>query len=104
PELAEAHTNLGTALREQGKLDEAVACHRHAIALAPDYAEAHNHLVTALKDQARLYDALASFRRATELRPDFVAAHSNYLFTLWYSPGFDAAAIYNEHRRFHEQH
>ena len=28
-------------LKDQGKLDEAVACYRRALELKPDYAEAH---------------------------------------------------------------
>ena len=30
PDYAEAHYNLGIALKDQGKLDEAVACYRRA--------------------------------------------------------------------------
>jgi protein O-GlcNAc transferase len=44
PDYAEAHNNLGNALNDQGKLDEAVACYRRALELKPDYAEAHNNL------------------------------------------------------------
>ena len=40
PDYAEAHNNLGNALKDQGKLDEAVACYRRALELKPDYAEA----------------------------------------------------------------
>ena len=39
PDYAEAHNNLGNALKDQGKLDEAVACCRRALQLKPDYAE-----------------------------------------------------------------
>ena len=39
PGYAEAHNNLGNALKEQGKLDEAVACYRRALELKPDFAE-----------------------------------------------------------------
>ena len=34
-----AHHNLGVALKDQGKLDEAIAEYREAIRLKPDYAE-----------------------------------------------------------------
>ena len=40
PDYAEAHNNLGNALQEQGKLEEAVASLQHAVRLKPDYAEA----------------------------------------------------------------
>jgi protein O-GlcNAc transferase len=38
PDYAEAHNNLGNALKDQGKLDEAVACYRRALELKPDFA------------------------------------------------------------------
>ena len=49
---AEAHNNLGNALKDQGKLDEAVACYRRALQLRPDYAEAHNNLGVACRTRA----------------------------------------------------
>ena len=42
--LPGAHNNLGNALQEQGKLDDAVACYTEALRLKPDYPEAHNNL------------------------------------------------------------
>ena len=71
PDHAEAHDNLGNALKEQGKLDEAVACYRRALELKPDFAEAHNNLGNALKEQGKLDEAVACYRRALELKPDF---------------------------------
>ena len=41
PDYPEAHFGLGNALRDQGKLDEAIAEYHEAIRLKPDYAEAH---------------------------------------------------------------
>ena len=77
PDYAEAHNNLGNALKDQGKLDEAVACYRRALELKPDYAEAHNNLGNALKDQGKLDEAVACYRRALELKPDYAEAHNN---------------------------
>ena len=77
PEFAEAHNNLGNALKDQGKLDEAVACFRRALALKPNYAKAHSNLGVALKDQEKLDEAVASFRRALELNPNYAEAQSN---------------------------
>jgi Flp pilus assembly protein TadD len=50
PDYAEAHSNLGVTLKELGRLDEAEASYRQAIALKPDYAEAHNNLGNTLKN------------------------------------------------------
>ena len=51
PNYAEAHSNLGNALKDKGQLDEAIAAFRQAIALRPDYAEAHSNLGIALGDK-----------------------------------------------------
>ncbi len=76
-DYADAHNNLGTALWDHWKLEEAVGCFRRALELKPDYAEAHNNLGNAFKDQGKLDDAIACYRRALELQPDYAEAHSN---------------------------
>jgi Flp pilus assembly protein TadD len=43
PNWAEAYNNLGNALKDQERLDEAVACYRRALELKPDFAEAHHN-------------------------------------------------------------
>ena len=64
-------TTWAMAFKDQGKLDEAVACYRRALELKPDFAEAHNNLGNALKDQGKLDEAVACYRRALELKPDY---------------------------------
>ena len=39
-DFAAAYNNLASVLKEQGKLDEALARYDQALALRPDYAEA----------------------------------------------------------------
>ena len=104
PDYAEAHNNLGNALKGQGKLDDAVACYRRALELNPDFAGAHSNLGSALKGQGNLNEAIACYRRALELMPDFVNAHSNLVFTQVFCPGYDAQTLYEEHRRWNQQH
>ena len=58
------------ALRNQGKLDEAIAEYREAMRLKPDYPEAHNNLGVTLKDQGKLDEAIAEYREALRLKPD----------------------------------
>jgi tetratricopeptide (TPR) repeat protein len=77
PDDAEAHGNLGNALRAAGQIEKAVASQRHALALAPGYALAHNNLGSALLDLGRVDEALASFGRAVALEPGFALAHGN---------------------------
>jgi predicted O-linked N-acetylglucosamine transferase (SPINDLY family) len=107
PRFAKAHCNLGNVFRDQGKLDEAVACFRQALELQPDFAEADYNLGNAFKDQGQPDEAVACYRRVLELRPDFAAAHSNLLYTLNFcalGPGCDARTIYEEHRRWDQEH
>jgi predicted O-linked N-acetylglucosamine transferase (SPINDLY family) len=64
-------------LKDQGKLDEAVACYHRALKLKPDFAEVHSNLGNALKDQGKLDEAVACHRRALELKPDYAGALNN---------------------------
>ena len=48
--------------------------------------------------------SVACYRRALELKPDFAAAHSNLVYTQIFCPGYDAQTLYEEHRRWNQQH
>ena len=104
PDYADAHNNLGVAFKGQGKLDEAVACYHRALELRPDYVEAHSNLGVAFKDMGKLAGAVSCCRRALEIKPDFAEAHSNLLYAQDFSPGYDAQVLYEEHRRYDQQH
>jgi len=78
PDYAQAHTNLGVALRRKGDLDGAIAKYREAIRLEPDDAEAHSNLGIALYDKGDGQAALEEFRRASELDPKNAAIRENY--------------------------
>jgi tetratricopeptide (TPR) repeat protein len=77
PEDAEAHNNLGTALRRVGRLDGAVASYRRALEIKPDIAEVYNNLGNVLRDGGQFDDAIAAFRRALDLKPNFAKSHNN---------------------------
>ena len=91
PNDAITHTNLGIALRNQGKLDEAVVEHRAAIRLRPNDAEAHTYLGVALAIQGKLDDAIAEHRAAILLKPDLALAHTNLGITLQIQGKLDLA-------------
>jgi tetratricopeptide (TPR) repeat protein len=76
PDLAVAHTNLGLALLNQGKLDEAIAESREAIRLRPEYVWDHYNLGLGLNAQGKQDEALAAFRAAIRLQPE-AEAHIN---------------------------
>jgi len=104
PDYAEAHYNLGIVLWRQERLDAAVASNQDALRLQPDHAEAQKNLGHVRKEQGRLDDAIAAFRSAIELKPDEARFHSNLILTLNMHPEFSASAIYEECRRWNQQH
>ena len=77
PESAEVHAILGTALREAGRLDEAVTELETAVRLAPRSARVYNDLGIALAMQGKLQEAIEQFERALEAQPDFAQAQQN---------------------------
>jgi Flp pilus assembly protein TadD/SAM-dependent methyltransferase len=77
PDDAEAHYNLGNALKSLGRLDDAVASYRRVIKFKPDLAQAHNNLGNALKDLGQPDDAVACYHRALRFKPHYAEAHYN---------------------------
>lgn len=75
--MAITENNLGTALQEAKRYDEAVIHHRRAVVLQPDYAPAYNNLGAALRAAGRLDEAVAQYQKALELKPDFGSASYN---------------------------
>jgi Flp pilus assembly protein TadD len=68
---ADAHYNLGDALKELGRLDEAEASFRQAITLEPDLAHAHSNLGITLEELGRLNEAETNYRKAIDLKSSF---------------------------------
>jgi Flp pilus assembly protein TadD len=102
PNHAQAYSNLGDALRVQGKPDEAEACCRRALQLMPNLADAHNNLGNALQEQGQLDEAVACYQRALELQPHFAAAHNNLCTALQEQGQLDeAVACYRRALQLH---
>ncbi|WP_175676187.1 tetratricopeptide repeat protein [Burkholderia ambifaria] len=94
--------NLGNMLRECGRLDDAIAHYRRAVALRPDYPEAHNNLGNALRDARNPAEAMQSCSRAIELRPGYAEAYNNLGNVLQDLGELDAAAAsYGKAIAFH---
>ncbi|MDO8681513.1 MAG: tetratricopeptide repeat protein [Acidobacteriota bacterium] len=75
--MAITENNLGTALQDAKRYDEAVVHHERAVALQPDYAPAYNNLGAALRAAGRLDEAVAQYQKALALKPDFGNASYN---------------------------
>ncbi len=83
PDNAEAHTNLGIALRMQGKRDAAIGQFQRAIALKPDLANAHFGFGDALREQGKLEDATAELKVAARIEPGNASIHHGLGHALW---------------------
>ncbi len=53
-------------LRESGRLDEAVAACRRAIAIQPGFAKAWGNLGNVLKEQGKFNEAIGAYRRVMD--------------------------------------
>jgi hypothetical protein len=69
--------NLGLALKDQGKLEEAAAVFQRVLAVRADDVLAHCNLGNIFRLQGKLDRAAACYRRALALRPDMALAHRN---------------------------
>jgi tetratricopeptide (TPR) repeat protein len=78
-----AHYNLGIALNDQGKTDEAIDHYQQAIELRPRYAEAHYNLGRLLAQKGRLDDAVSHYEKALEINPADAEARNNLGVTLF---------------------
>jgi predicted O-linked N-acetylglucosamine transferase (SPINDLY family) len=97
-------SNLGVALNDQGKLEEAIAAYRQAISIKPDFAEAYSNLGNSLNEQGKLDEAIAEYRKAINIRPDFTEAHSNLLFCLNGHDKLTNDQLFAAHREWNEQY
>ena len=82
PNAARVHSQLGLALKSQGKLDEAVTHYKDALRINPDYANAHNDLGLVLTRQGKLDQAIEHYNTALQLEPDLYHVHCNLADTL----------------------
>jgi serine/threonine-protein kinase len=74
--------DLGNALRELGRLDEAEEDHREAIRLKPDFARAHSDLGRTLRRKGDLAAAEAASRDGVRLSPDNPWCHNDLALVL----------------------
>lgn len=77
PNIPEALSNLGLALKDLGQADAAIARYEQALALKPDAPEILSNLGIVLKQQGRIDEAIACYRKALALKPDNPRFYSN---------------------------
>jgi tetratricopeptide (TPR) repeat protein len=77
PDNPRAHDNLGIALREQGRLPEAIDQYEQALRLRPDDAQTRYNLGIALLPLGRTQEAIELWEQALQIKPDLAEAHYN---------------------------
>ncbi|MGO9526357.1 MAG: tetratricopeptide repeat protein [Verrucomicrobiia bacterium] len=77
PQNPRAHQNLGFALSQIGKFQEAIGQYEQALRIKPDYAEAHRNLGVALSQIGKIQEAIGQYEQALRIKPDFAKAHNN---------------------------
>src|ERR1700677_691371 len=89
---AVARNNLGLALYQQGKIEEAGNQYREALRIDPAYAQFHNNLANVLFRQKRTDEAVAEYSEALKINPDSAVAHNNLGLALLQQGHADEAA------------
>jgi tetratricopeptide (TPR) repeat protein len=74
---ADCRCNLGVALASVGRIDDAIAAYRGALALRPQFPEALVNLAAALQQSGQPDQAIECCRQAIAIRPDYPEAHNN---------------------------
>ena len=68
---------LGVALRDRGRLEEAITSYREALKIHPQFEEALVNLSRALSEQGRADEALTHVAAAAQIKPNDVEAQYN---------------------------
>ena len=69
--------NLGLALLQKRKVDEAITQYRESLKINPFDAQSHNNLGNALRQKRRVDEAIVEYRESLQIDPGFAPAHNN---------------------------
>ena len=74
---AEYYHRLGNEFKDQGRLDDAIACFYQAVAYDPNCAVAYNNLGNAYKFKGDLNNAVFYYQKAMQACPQYAEAYYN---------------------------
>ena len=90
-DFADAHFNMGVALKNHGNFDEALEAFNKSISLKPDFAEAYCNKGGTLYDLGKYEEAIDAYKRSISLKPDYAEAYFNMGLALHYQEKFQEA-------------
>jgi Flp pilus assembly protein TadD len=97
PDCWLAHNNLGVALVDKGRFDEAIENYYKAIQIDPNSADTLNNLGFALAAKGRFDEAIENYRKAIQIKPNSAITLDNLGMALVDKGRFDEA-IENFHK------
>ena len=77
PQKARPQNNLGNALHEQDRTEEAKEHYLQTLRINPDFEEAHNNLGLALKKNGHIEEAKEHYLQALRINPESEKTHLN---------------------------
>ncbi len=98
-----SYYNLGRALYEQDRVDEAEAAMQNGMRIQPDRPESYTNLGNVFRQTGMPQEAIDSFKHAINLKSFGSITHSNLLYTTYYHPDYDRQRILDEHRNWNDQ-
>ncbi|MCK4620801.1 MAG: tetratricopeptide repeat protein [Desulfuromonadales bacterium] len=77
PKIVRPHNNLGNALVDQERFDEAMHHFSEALKIEPDFANVHYNMGSALNRQGKYREAISHYSEAIKIDPEYEEAHFN---------------------------
>ncbi len=74
---AKTYIDAGNTLKEQGRLDEAIANYQQALKIEPNNALAYSQIGEIYVMQGKMAEAIAACQNAIKLQPNLAAAYKN---------------------------
>jgi tetratricopeptide (TPR) repeat protein len=93
-ENAVAHNDLGQALFQKKRVDEAIVHFQRALQIKSDYAEAHHNFGNALLQKGRLDEAMVQYQQALDGNPEDARSHNNLGYGLLQKKRVDEAIVH----------
>ncbi|MBU1007568.1 tetratricopeptide repeat protein [Candidatus Dependentiae bacterium] len=91
PLKARGHNNLGVALSEENKFDEAIPCYLEAIKLDRHYSDPWSNLAVAYSVKGQTDKAIGALKQAIRIFPNYPEAYNNLGTLMIKKKNYDAA-------------